>query len=181
MKKLGFIAIAVLLGLGLVATAQADLESMDASHVYVTVDPNIAIASAGAVDAGNVQVGLFDATAEFRVDANQQQVDFMCGCTDLWKGDDPNSEVAAIPLVPECTIAIESGSPLGDASGTVALTDPVDIEGIPGLKSAALGFESSQNNHMSQAVFLTCGWDQDDPEKPQGEYSGYIKLYGMVL
>ena len=50
-----------------------------------------------------------------------------------------------------------------------------------GLMSGEEAFESSQNGHFSQEVAVTCTWNQDDPEKPQGEYSGWVVLAGMVL
>jgi hypothetical protein len=42
-------------------------------------------------------------------------------------------------------------------------------------------YESSQNNHFSQNVNVVVTWNQDDPEKPMGEYSGCVRLTALVL
>jgi hypothetical protein len=53
--------------------------------------------------------------------------------------------------------------------------------GFPTQRSETIGFESSQNNRFSQDVTVTVCWDQDDDEKPMGEYSGVVKLTSMIF
>ena len=44
------------------------------------------------------------------------------------------------------------------------------------MMTESLRFESSQNNHFSQDVFVTVTWIQIDPEQPTGEYSGRVRI-----
>ncbi len=178
----------VLLAAGLLACsgAYADLESMATAHVWVDVVANIAVrANTPQVDAGDVQTGAFTATIEFRVDANNEDIDLACYASDLWKGDDPtNDDVAPIPLLvgAGCLIDPINANPTGGAS-PVASFDPSvvhNVSGFPALGTNSINFESSQNGHFSQEVYVTVAWNQDDPEKPQGEYSGVVKLLGMI-
>ena len=166
--------------------AQADLESDAYAHVYVDVVSNIAVrANTSLVDAGDVQTGAFTATIEFRVDANHEDVDLACYASDLWKGDDPNgTEVTPIPLLfgAGCLIDPINANPTAGASPVAAFDESKTstIYGFPAYGTNAINFESSQNGHFSQEVYVTVAWNQDDPEKPKGEYSGVVALYGMI-
>jgi hypothetical protein len=169
-----------------VGAAQADLESDAYAHVYVDVVSNIAVqANSSLVDAGDVQTGLFNATIEFRVDANHEDVDLACYASDLWKGDDPTGyDVPPIPLYypAGCLIDPINANPTEGASPIAYFDDSktTTIYGFPSYGTNAINFESSQNGHFSQEVYVTVYWDQDDPEKPKGEYSGVVALYGMI-
>ena len=52
---------------------------------------------------------------------------------------------------------------------------------FPGKTTEEIVFESSQNGHFSQDVVVTPTWTNTNDEKPQGEYSGYVVLYGAVV
>lgn len=187
MKKI----LAVLMGLALCAvlapSAYADLDADAIAHVYVDVVANVAMQPLTAnVDAGDIQSGEFSAICEFRVDVNLQSVNLSVRATDLWKGDDPlGVEVLPIPLYqpPGAMIAPTNANPTG--SGTnIGVFDPAvffDINGFVALGTNQIEFESSQNNHFSQSVFVTCTWNQDDPEKPVGEYSGFVQLLCLLV
>jgi len=183
MKKVLFILPALLLASGLVA--YADLEGSASAHVYVKVDPNVAVGAQAIVDAGTVQMGEFCATVQFRVDANLQAVYLYAAASPLYKGDDPtNDEVLPIPLALSSGIEIAptNANPMEGGSNVAAYTSTsVDIDGFPGTTTEMICFESSQNNHFSQDVFVTVCWNQDDPEKPTGEYSGKVKLWALLM
>ncbi len=165
--------------------AMADETSEATSHVFVTVSPNITLSGQAHVDAGSVQTGDFTAECIFRVDANTQQIQIYAEASDLYKGNDPTApEVAPIPLNISAPVGVYlvNGSPLGTAASELPYTTAAgDINGFPTLITSSLGLESSQNNHFSQEVTLTFTWNQDDPEKPMGEYSGFVKMAAMVL
>ena len=183
MKKVLFILPALLLVSGLVA--YADMEGSASAHVYVKVDPNVAVGAEAIVDAGTVQTGDFTATIKFRVDANLQAVYLYAAASPLYKGDDPtNNDVLPIPLELSAGIEIAptNANPMEGGSNVAGYTSAaVDIEGFPGITTEMICFESSQNNHFSQDVFVTVVWNQDDPEKPTGEYSGKVKLWALLM
>ena len=167
-------------------TVRGDTEGSASAHVYVVVDPNVAVsAETPIVDAGTVQTGEFSATICFRVDANLQMVYLYAAASGLYKGDDPTgSEVPPIPLnlsagieiAPTNANPVEGGSNIANYQ-----SDQVDIDGFSAVTTDMICFESSQNNHFSQSVYITVWWIQDDPEKPTGEYSGKVKLWAVLM
>jgi len=170
---------------GLALASYADTQGSAVCTVYVNVDPNVAVgARTATVDAGTVQTGDFSATCEFRVDANKQQVALYVCASDLYKGDDPsNTEVAPISLNLSEGVLIDptNANPLAGGSKVASYTGPGDVvEGFPTMCTEVIEYESSQNNHFSQSVFVTVTWTQDDPEKPMGEYSGKVKLVALL-
>lgn len=184
--KFVLVLLAVLM-LGTLGVAYADPDDNAASHVYVNVDPNIAVApQLISVALGSVQTGPFSGGITFRVDANTQKVKFMAGVSPLYKGDDPTD-----PTVPPIVVAREPGVGMvaddgnptgGHAPSAVYLTGGGQvIGGFPSLVTEWVTFESSQNNHFSQNFVLTPTWVQTDPEKPMGEYSGVVALWAMIV
>jgi len=187
MKKLVLLLAVGLMLTGMAVSVRGDTEGSAAAHVFVNVDPNVGVqASTAIVDAGTVQTGDFSATIDFRVDANLQVVTLYAVASPLYKGDDPTgTEVAPIPLNLSEGIEIDpdNANPLGGGSQVAAFISGTteDIDGFPGVPTEQITFESSQNNHFSQNVRLTVVWNQDDPEKPTGEYSGKVKLWALLL
>ena len=178
-------AVAVFCWAGL---AYADHESDATCHVYVEVDANIGVlAMAPFFDLGSVQTGEFTGTIPFRVDANTQKVRIGAAASHLYKGDDPDSvhvdpillcagDDAGIIIIPH------NGNPVGGHSPLALFEEqPVMIDGFPGRQTETIVFESAQNNHFSQQVDLVICWDQDDPEKPMGEYSGKVQMYAWIV
>jgi len=179
-----FITLISLALLVFAGSAMADLEGMATAHVYVTVNPNVAVGVLTPnVDLFTIQTGLFCGTIIFRIDANSEQVCLSVGPTHLYKGDDPTD-----PLVAPILVDLPSGAmleptdanPLAGGSNIADFLYPYNFNGFLGWQSAFICFESSQPGYFSQDVFVTVCWDQDDPEKPQGEYSGFVTIWATI-
>ena len=188
MKYLTVIAIA-LMGLALVSTgAVADETACAAAKVILNIDPNIGILPPSTINMGTLQTGDVSADLVFRIDANTEAVSLSALVTDLWKGDDPNgTEVDPIPvnlsagleIDPDNANPINGGSQVADYIGTCSYSASEGT--FPGKTTEEITFESSQDGHFSQNVTVTPTWTNIDEEKPQGEYSGYVVLYGAVV
>jgi hypothetical protein len=166
-------------------TAIADPVSHSESHVYVVVDPTIAVNAVSAnVNIGNVQIGEFSALITWEIHCNTEAVKFCVGATDLYKGDDPNSMVAPLPLVMPNGVLFNaaSGNPV-NAGEPVApfIPVPTTVGGWPGFMTDYLIIESSQMGYFSQLVDTSVWWLQPDFEQPQGQYSGKVVLWGYVV
>jgi len=176
-------AIPVLLMVALLfgaSTVSGELIGDAVATVLVTVDPNVTVnVISSVVDAGTVQTGDFEATIVFRIDANQQQLNIQIEATPLYKGNDPLEEtVDPIPLANlPATISPTDAAPMNGLSNDVPLNISTgSIDGFPSQLSAPLRFESSQNNHFSQDVYVTVRYVQVDPEQPVGEYGGRVRI-----
>jgi hypothetical protein len=168
------------------SNVRGDLEGSASAHVYVRVNPNVAVvAETPVVDAGTIQTGEFRATVVFRVDANLQSLYLYAAASPLYKGDDPgNDDVDPIPLNLSAGIEIDpaNANPMGGDSQVADYTsDVVEVDGFPATTTEMLCFESSQNNHFSQPVSVTVCWNQIDNEQPTGEYSGKVKLWAVLM
>ena len=188
MKRTILLGVAVL-ALAWAGNAFADPESDAVCHVFVEVDPNIGVlAMAPYIDLGSVQTGLFSGIIPFRVDANTEQVRISAACSNLYKGDDPDTVIVPpIPVYdpPEdplfgISIVPTMGNPTGGHTHMAAFTQATTVDGFPAMLTETLTFESAQNNHFSQQVDLTCTWIQEDPEKPMGEYSGKVQMFAWA-
>jgi hypothetical protein len=179
----------LLLAIGAIAlavgVAQADPEDHAYAHVFIEVDPNMAVQPLDpAVDMGSIQTGYFTGWIPFRIDSNTQTIKVCAEASYLYKGNDPtNNEVDPIPLAEEpIEIECDNANPTGgydpylEWDGTQG-----DCDGFPSWKTDLLEMESSQNNQFSQECTLHVVWDQDDPEKPMGEYSGCVALWAMIV
>jgi hypothetical protein len=184
MKWLSIITLAVLLGAFGIACAD---ETDDAiTEVFVRVVANMAVnPGAPFVDLGDVQSDLVTGCIPFTVDANTQTSKFYACASHLYKGDDPtNTDVPPILLFEAAGIdfSAPNANPTGGADGNAEYDcTSCDINGFPGFCTEWIEFESSQNNHFSQTVTICVTWNQDDDEKPMGEYSGYVSFYGMIV
>ncbi|HKJ22841.1 MAG TPA: hypothetical protein VKA13_07105 [Gammaproteobacteria bacterium] len=164
------------------SSAFADLAGSTAAHVYVNVDPNVSVGVLTSnLQLPTVQVGTTTANVGFRVDANQENVWLGILTTDLYKGDDPtNSDVnpLGVDLPMGATITPDNATPTQGATNVAVYnTTPTTYNGFNAYQTNYVNFESSQNGHFSQDIHVAVGWDQNDPEQPQGEYSGYVVLY----
>jgi hypothetical protein len=177
MKKLA-ILMSLLLIVAFTSAAYADEEATAVTGVYVVVNPNITLSAGPSVNAGTIQTGDITAQVSFRVDANEQEVQFLARVTDLWKGDDSGSEVAPIPVNESYGVIIEAtnGNPLAGGSSNVFFNGTATVNSMPALETLPIVIQSSQDGHFSQNVFVTAQWTQNDPEKTIGEYSGFIEL-----
>jgi len=183
---LSVVLLSLVVGVGI---ASADPTSSATAHVYLNIDPNIAVQAIDAnVDAGTLQTGDRSVPITFRIDANTEQVSMSALVTKLYKGDDPkNTDVAPIPvnlsagvvMQPANANPVNGGSNVATYIGTGNVTNPKGV--FEGSLTQQLAFESSQNGHFSQNVEITPTWTNELDEKPTGQYSGYVVLYSAVL
>jgi hypothetical protein len=181
MKWITFLAIALFA----CGTAFAD-ETDDAFiEVFVEVDANMTVApGAPFIDMQSVQVGPVVGFIPFIVDANTQTCKFYVAVSKLFKGDDPiNPEVPPIEVDQPAgvTIHVPDGDPTGGLDNNAEYIGDCVVQTFPGHFTEWLEFESSQNNRFSQTVTLEATWIQDDPEKPMGEYSGFVEFFAMIV
>ena len=55
------------------------------------------------------------------------------------------------------------------------------IGAFPAYLSNTIDFESMDNGSFSHPVTVTIVWTLSDPQQPQGDYSGEVQLFAMVL
>jgi hypothetical protein len=177
--------LAALACVALAAPAFADETSEATAEVFVQVNPNVTLEALDPfVDLGTVQTGVFQGLIPWRVDANTQNVLFWASASGLYKGDDPTDpETPPIPLDEEAGIQIHipDGGPVRGEDEFLSYTGGTTIEDFPGLETEATEYESSQVGHLSQDIDMYVWWNQDDPEKPIGEYSGLVRLSAMIV
>jgi hypothetical protein len=164
--------------------AEAEDHGHATAHAHVLVNPTIAaVALTPNVDLGTVQIGLVPGILVFRVDANVERVDLWCVATYLYKGNDPQDPtVDPIGLFREAGVTIEptNAAPIQGGPNVAPFLETTDINGFTGWISDKITFESSQPGLFSQDVVLRITWDQPDPEKPRGEYSGWVIFWAGI-
>jgi len=166
--------------------AYADPDDTATMEVFVEVDANMTVAPGAAfTDLSSVQVGPIFGYIPFRVDANTQTCMFRGAASNLYKGDDPvNPEVPPILVsLPEgISFVCPDANPTNGQDNNAAYVAPFTVMGVfPGHQCEWVEFESSQNNHFSQDIVMEVTWIQSDPEKPMGEYSGYVEFEAMIV
>ena len=190
MKRLAILL--VVAGLACTALAQESPEPVQTSgshevKVEAQVVPNIAVS--GPVDYQNIgQVAAGDAGAivaliPFRIHANTEAVKIQICATDLYKGNDPTSPYI-IPLSSDDPELVSTeAEAVGQADNTLPwdLASPYASHGQSGMCTQALIFESGQNGTFSIDFSVKLGWQNEDPELPQGFYTGYVKLVAEVV
>lgn len=189
--KKSYLATAVATALALSTTAvNADTESHSSAHVYVNVVSNISVqALTSNVGMDDVQTGDITGELKFRVEANMEAVTISAGATKLYKGDDPsNIEVEPILLDTEkgATYIADNANPLAGASNNASCSESAEQVLTPNgpmdsYDCDSIKFESSQDGYFSQDVMVELHWNQDDPEKTTGEYSGYVFFWASLL
>jgi hypothetical protein len=175
--------LAILMALVMTSATMADLADEATAHVYVEVVATVAVGvQTAVVDLGSVQTGVFGGEVIFRVDANMERLDLQAAVTNLYKGDSLTAE-SIIPVYEPAGAAVvcDNGNEIQAGDGVLAYNGVTSINGFPALLTEIGTFESGQNGHFSQNVYVTFAWDQTDPELPMGEYSGYCLLRGMIL
>jgi hypothetical protein len=75
----------------------------------------------------------------------------------------------------------ENGTEKEGGDGLLEWATAAMLNGLNGQESESGTFESGQRGHFSQSVAVEITYDQKDPELPTGEYSGFVKLVGMVI
>ncbi len=183
MKRIGLL-VCLLAIVGLTSATYADTSSDSTAKVIIIVNPNVAVSTVADPPMVNIQAGQVSILITYLVEANLQEACIYIEASDLFKGDDPtNQEVPPIPLdttVP-ATIDPVNANPLNGGSMDAAwIGAGLPIGQFDTQLSETICFESSQNNHFSQEVDVTVTWNQDDPEKPTGQYSGWVRLTALV-
>ncbi|MBT8140516.1 MAG: hypothetical protein KJP25_12185 [Gammaproteobacteria bacterium] len=141
---------------------------------------------------GSIMTGYIEGSVSFLVHANAQQVTFACAATDLFKGNIPtrggfSAETThddEIPLYADygCRIDVPNGNPINGYSNVGVYGSNYVEHGSSGWEFLQTNYITFENNHPepTQYVTLTTKWLQDDHEKRQGQYSGFVKLIAMV-
>ena len=164
--------------------AMADTQGHAVAHVYVTVNPNITVdVLTPNVDLNTIQTGQINGYLTFRCDANVEQAAFCVGVSGLYKGDDPTDPmVAPIPVDREWGVLIQptDANPLQGGDNIADYIEPWDFYGFLGWMTEYIVYESSQPGYFSQDVYVNPCWFQADPEKPQGEYSGFVAFWAYI-
>jgi hypothetical protein len=150
------------------------------SRVHVNVVPSIVVSALpSVVNLGSFPPGRIPGHMLFRIDSNRRMVGMQVVCTDLYKGEAPPS-VFSIPFAGAgAEITCEQGGSdllawlLGPPPGM--LPDP-----WTGAVSDVGTFKSAHKGAFSQYVTVGVEWKTFDQELLYGEYSGYIKLLGMI-
>jgi hypothetical protein len=185
MKKIALVFAAAAMVAGFSTVSFADTSGSATATVLAKVNPNIGIkVNTATVDAGSVQTGDFSADIQFQVDANAQFINAFASASGLYKGADPsNTDVAPIPLNTAKGVAIvpTNGNQINNGPNNAAFTVAGDpIGAFPTTKTETITLESSQNGHFSQPINVRVFWNQNDPEKPQGQYTGKVGLYVLL-
>jgi hypothetical protein len=185
MKKLLILTVVLLFVSTMFAAEPTPTSARATSSVYIQVAPAIAVSSATPlVDLGSIMSGMFSATLTWRVDANQEAVQFFLEASDLYKGDNPlDGTVAPIALntFMKAGIIAEAGNEMNAGDNQAAWVSVGDnIGSYPTKKTETVSYESSQNGHFSQNITSTIFYIQPNPEQPTGQYSGKVRLTAIL-
>ena len=180
MKKVLFIGITLMMCLFFVSPAVfADMEGDAIATATVEIIPNITIdQSPTGADMQEIQFGLFSGDFVFRIDSNLQYVTIGVSASDLYKGGQTGGEVLPIPVADSEGVLVNPE--FSNAALLVYNTDE-EVNGLLGSTFTPREFESTQSGHFSADVDVRVTWDQDDAEKAQGDYSGYVKLFALII
>jgi len=152
--------------------------------VAATVVPDIAVGvQTPFVNAGFVKTGVFSTDILFRIDANNEQVVISAEASALYKGGIVDGyEVLPIPVTGDVVISPDAAGPMGTEDNVAAYTMSIgDIDGFPTLLTESIPFDSKQAGHFSQGVAISVSWDQNDTERPTGEYKGRVGLTAFLM
>lgn len=172
------------------SVAKADPSDDADAHVWLDVVANMSVDVKEVLQFQDVQTGIFPGTVTFRIDANTQRVNLQVIATNLYKGDDPDSNYKIFlgPAAPDGmggALVEPSNANATDGHSNLLLWNPapaapVILFGMEGKESEAWDFESGELV-FSQDVDVTVDYEQPDDELPMGEYSGWIKLIGICV
>ena len=182
-------AILVALALGCsAALAQSSVNAGSATaHVFARIAPSIAVSEPRAVriDLRDQEAGCpIVSEIQFLVRTNTQEVELQVACTDLYWAGDPSCAykipVAGTGAKIVCEHASET--PPGDRLLQWQPAPPTGL--LPGGWTGAVTevgtFTTSTAGTFTQNVTVGVSWHATDLDLPTGEYSGFIKLIGMV-
>jgi hypothetical protein len=166
--------------------ALADLRSEGTVGVYanltanIALSPTILVARLGDHQSGN----LFTANLGFRVDSNKEQVQLQVIATDLYKAGQLASLKKIDVVGTGATIIGDGVTRLLAEGGSNVLLWGTDTAGLPGAWTGKISsqgiFENTQIGTFSHDIIVAVDYKGVDPQLPTGEYSGTVKLVGMV-
>ena len=179
MKKALVIGISLMMCMFFVSPAVfADTEGDATATATVEIVPNITVGpTPNGADMGQIQTGEFSGTFGFQVDSNVQYVDIQISATNLYKGGESTSE-EQIPVADTVPVEVDPTCAVPQLLAYDGTT--VVINDLDGKVTAFGTFESGQDSHFSCGVDAVVTWDQIDPEQPEGDYMGFVKIYAMI-
>jgi len=154
---------------------------------YVVVNPSLSVqSSTPSVNMGTLATGSATAMFTWRIDTNQESVNFYIEATNLYKGDDPTSTLVppiAINLGVPAHFSADNANPFSSSTSDPQWTSTpgVPIPGnngasFPTVASGVVCFESSQSGVFSQNVYTTITYLNTNAEQPQGQYGGRVRF-----
>jgi len=165
--------------------ASAEVVQHAETTVFVNIDSTLAVMAEDSRDLGTTMTGAFGKEVVFKVQSNNEQLWMSAAATHLYKGMDPNSEVAPLMVIKSAgvTITPSAGTRLLSEGGsnTLALDDDTyeHSSGMKGVMSEVGGFESSENGTWDQYVDVDFQWDVPSTQT-EGEYGGYVSLWVYI-
>ena len=165
--------------------ANADMYGEATARVYARVEAHVAVTAVEAeVNLGNFQTGDLSGYVTFRVESNVDGIGIWASASNLYKGGTLNTKNVSLLQVLETAGAFidpERAAPMGGANRMAAYVGVDIINGLPGRMTERIHFQSSQKARFSQDVNLGIAWTQSDAVQPQGQYSGWVKMYCLIM
>ena len=156
------------------------------STITGKLSPAVALASVNpAIDGGTVKQGSISVIGQFAIEGNTNRVQIQVAATDLYLNDDPNGHITLpIPLdqavglnVTSIHGSINSGRIPWQSKNSVVIGNETAISTDPfGLTAPDVNAPGISDN-----LFFTISWLQDDKSKPPGTYTGHVRVTALVL
>ncbi|HSR09865.1 MAG TPA: hypothetical protein VLS90_00365, partial [Thermodesulfobacteriota bacterium] len=141
------------------------------------------VAKAPVFDAGRIQTGDFFVLYTFTVQGNLEKVNLFLEATDLYRAGNPADRAGPIPLNASrpAEIMADAMDPIGSGRNAYWRGSSGPISGFPSRKTEPLTFLVRQKGPVAQNVFCRIWYSQRAQIKPAGQYSGIVKLTGIVV
>jgi hypothetical protein len=197
MRKL--LALAVVGAFLVPAAAFADIEFSSTKRVQVAILPTIAVSNAGAdaVLGSAIQTGNVTLQVPFRIDANTQFIMMQAFATDLFKADAGTVGSQSVHRIfhtgtvgvvvdpapdPEAGGVVGANGPSSLAyAGSTAVTFPTSLGIWEFYPTTLERYESGIRGRFSHDLRLGVTWRNLNSELPQGNYSGFVRLFAQVV
>jgi len=183
----GVMIVALVVGGSVPRADAAHGTSSATARVYATVVPSITVSEPRIVTI-DLQEHQMDAPigtqVQFLVRANTQNVELQVACTDLYRAGDPSSACKipvgglGVDVAHEHHDARIGGSRLLPwcSAPLVGLLPP----GWTGAVTEVGLFQTTAAPTFTQNVTVGVSWQPPGPNLPIGEYTGFVRLIGMV-
>lgn len=129
----------------------------------------------------------FWATGHWLIHSNTQRNKFRCAATDLYKGgqnpasgNDYNTLPIPVDTGTPATIMATLSQDESGQNGTAAYAD-TDTDGNWTFQRTQWVNFHANTQEPTQYVSCKMHWVNDDPEKAQGDYVGFVRVYAMNL